>query len=300
MANKHWRCALELDQNRERVAGSESDLCDAIRRGADLRTNTPFRHNEHIDPSSDCSELIQEFCEFNQTMLVDDRWMAAHVTLRVPGGILDDFGSSRLSMSFFMYNQNGQQAIARPYLDREKGSIMPFAGVTDKDMPRYHVLSDWDGESNAPSRNFIYQFEKYDFFVGEHWEPVYAHDADGRPVDGSLDDLIGAFMEGAAVKVAVAGLCDDLSDGDPPLPHEVFIRCGSCFYYTERKIFFTETHPMVRVRPAIPVEYRSQGWDLGWLQPQTDGLLYRWLGDPYTLKFRNSRSRNAMRWFVRR
>ena len=298
---KHWRCALQLNQSRDRVAGSESDLCDAIRRGADLRTNTPFRHNEHVDPSSDSNELIQEFCEFNQTMLVDDRWVAAHVTLRVPGGYLDDFGSGRLSMSFFMYNQNGQQAIARPYLDGTEGPIMPFASSDNSQMPLYHELDNWDTRTNAPSRNFIYDFEAYGFFVGEHWEQVYAHDAAGRLVEGSLDALVEAFMEGAAVKVAVAGLCADLADAsDMPLPHEVFIRCGSCFYYTERKIFFTGTHPMVRVRAAIPVEYRSKGWDFGWLQPRTDGVLLRWLGDPYALQFTNSRSRSAMRWFVRR
>ena len=45
----NWICALELDQDRQIIAGSEKALSDAVRRGADLRVGTTFRHNEHID-----------------------------------------------------------------------------------------------------------------------------------------------------------------------------------------------------------------------------------------------------------
>ena len=33
--------------------------------------------------------------------------------------------------------------------------------------------------------------------------------------------------------------------------------------------------------------------------PRSDGLVARWLVDPYTLKFRKSEGRYAIRWFVR-
>ena len=41
------KSVLELDMNRNIISGSPKDLRDAIRRGADLRIYTEFRHNEH-------------------------------------------------------------------------------------------------------------------------------------------------------------------------------------------------------------------------------------------------------------
>ena len=72
--NFDWSCVLELDAERARSAGSEEALCDAIRRGADLRVYTEFRHNEHIDVDSDNAELIKESMDFRITYLLEDRW----------------------------------------------------------------------------------------------------------------------------------------------------------------------------------------------------------------------------------
>ena len=47
-----WTCPLVLDSSRNIVAGSQDALVRAIRRGADLRIYTEFRHNEHIDVRS--------------------------------------------------------------------------------------------------------------------------------------------------------------------------------------------------------------------------------------------------------
>ena len=58
---------LELDHNRTITGGSEAALCDAVRNGADLRVYTEFRHNEHIDVTSDCPEIVQEAAEFRVT-----------------------------------------------------------------------------------------------------------------------------------------------------------------------------------------------------------------------------------------
>ena len=38
-----WQCVLQLDQQRNVVAGSSAALIDAIQRGADLRVGTEFR-----------------------------------------------------------------------------------------------------------------------------------------------------------------------------------------------------------------------------------------------------------------
>ena len=59
------------------------------------------------------------------------------------------------------------------------------------------------------------------------------------------------------------------------------------------------SQPVVRVRPSVPLRYETRNWDFGWLMPRSDGLVARWLVDPYTLKFHKSDGRYALRWFVR-
>jgi len=96
------------------------------------------------------------------------------------------------------------------------------------------------------------------------------------------------------VKVAIRNLCADMG----ALPHEVFVQTCSGFLYPERGYFCTETQPVVRVAPAIPLSYHSRGWDFGWLIARTDGYLATLRCDPYTLRFSRSEGRAAMRWFV--
>lgn len=291
---------LTLNADRTIRQGSVDALNAAIRRGADLRIATAFRHNEHIDPASDCAELVEEVAEFRETYLVADHWSAAFMTLRLPVEIPVGFGP-RPSMSFFMYNQDGQQAIARPYLDGPPVQGEPGSSpVADHSaMPRYHQQDSWDAETNAPSSNFIYDFDSYRFLVNDRWQEVLAHAADGSVVTGSVTDLADAFRQGLPIKVGIRGLCADLTPpGEPLLDHEVFIHAGSCYYYTERNLFMTGTHPLVRVRPAIPLRYGSRGWDFGWLMARSDGQVARWLCDPYTLTFQRSQAHYALRWFV--
>ena len=119
-----WNCVLELNTERHTVTGSEKALTDAIRRGCDLRIYTEFIHNEHIDVTSDSTERIREVAEFGVTYLLEDSWAAGIMSLRQPVSLPDGFGP-RASMSFFLYNQNGQQAIARPHLDGQQSSASP-------------------------------------------------------------------------------------------------------------------------------------------------------------------------------
>jgi hypothetical protein len=296
-----WQCALELDGRREVIRGSPAALAAAIRRGADLRIYTEFIHNEHIDPMSANDELVREVSEFRATYLVEDRWCAGIITLRQPISLPDGFGP-RASMSFFMYNQDGQQAIARPYLDGAPatGTIGP-AGLDDwTAYPKYHQHDGWDAGTNAPSSNFVYDFEVFRYYVAGDWQEVLAHDSAGNASAGSIEDLAAAFEAGAEVKVAIRGLCDDLAaEGSPPLDHELFIQVGPGYYYSRQKLFIAGTHPLARVRPAIPMRYESRGWDFGWLMPRTDGRVAMLLYDPYTLAVRRKDGQFAMRWFVR-
>jgi len=302
----NWNSVLELAADRSVVAGSREALRDAIGAGADLRIYTEFRYNEHIDPESDNSELVTEVSDFRVTYLVDEeRWAAGIMSLRMPIQPPDGFGP-RPSMSFFMYNENGEQAIARPHLD---GNTAEAPLPTDSsgtgtstsqgsfNMPRYHQFDSWDAATNAPSHNFVYDFESYRFIVRGDWQEVLAHSAGGEVVSGSLEALIDAFSAGREIKVGIGQLCDDLSEEQTE--HEVFVHAGPGYYCTERKLFTVGTQPVVRVRPDVPMRYHSGGWDFGWLMPRSDGFLALWLCDPYTLEFRKVEKRCPVRWFVR-
>jgi len=295
-----WQTVLTLDTQREIDSGNTAALADAIRAGADMRVGTGFRHNEHIDPTSDCNELIREVMDFRVTYLIEDRWVAGIENLRVPILLPDGFGP-RESMSFFLYNQDGNQAIARPFLDDRPATGEPgVSPLTDwSATPKYHELENFDAETDAPSSNFIYDFEYFRYMVRPIWREMLAHDAEGNVVSGNVDALIEAFLEGAEVKIAVHNLCNDLAtDSFSALDHEVFIHLGACYNYIERRTLIGAANPVVRTRTSMPLGYSSQGWDFGWLAPRTDGHVARWLCDPYTLKFRRDAGRYAMRWFV--
>jgi len=297
----NWKCVLELGSDRSLTGGCESDLCDAIRRGADMRVYTTFRHNEHIDVTSANPELIGETTDFRITYLLDDRWTAGIINLRQPISLPDGFGP-RPSMSFFMYNQNGQQAVARLHLDGAPANGAPSPSMLDdfSAMPKYHQQDSWDAKTNAPSSNFVYDFDVFRYWVHDEWREVLAHAADGTVTAGGLDGLVEAFTHGAEVKVAMRGLCADLADNPAQAtPHEVFVHLGSCYHYTERRLFMAASHPVVRVRPTIPMRYGSKGWDFGWMMPRTDGHVAFLRYDPYTLRHDRREGRHAMRWFVR-
>jgi hypothetical protein len=300
-----WDCALELGADRCVVSGSEKNLAEVIGRAADLRIYTEFLHNEHIDVTSDSPERIKEVAEFPITYLLNETWTAGIMTLRQPIELPTGFGP-RPSMSFFMYNQNGEQAIARPFLDGRAAMGPPDPVqdeppmIADPAMKKYHMRDSWDDETNAPSHNFVYDFDVFRYFVSDDWRQVLAHDDQGRVSSGSLEDLVDAFASGSAVKIAVSGLCNGLDPKtEPDIPHELFVEAGPGYYYTQQRLFMVGSHPIVRVKPAIPMRYQSRGWDFGWLMLRTDGRLVYRRCDPYTLAFDDLISHHAVRWFVR-
>jgi len=79
-----WNCVVQLSSSRLLIKGSKASLSNAIRRGADLSIYTEFRPNEHIDVTSDNSELVQEASEFPVTNLLDNHWVAGIMSLRQP------------------------------------------------------------------------------------------------------------------------------------------------------------------------------------------------------------------------
>lgn len=296
-----WKCILQLDQQRNVVAGSTAGLVEAIGRGADLRIGTEFRHNEHIDVTSPSNELIREVAEFGVTYLIDGRWASGIMSLRQPIELPNGFGP-RPSMSFFLYNQDGTQAIARPLLDGAKtpGTRGPSPVVPPDYMPKYHQFDSWDEQTNAPSHNFVYDFDHYRFHVSDSWREVLSHSSTGEVRGGSVDDLVAAFSAGCEVKLAVGNVCSDLAaDSKASLDHELIVQGGSSYYYTDQKLFMIGTHPVVRISPAIPLRYSSDNWDFGWLMVRTDGHVVYRRCDPHSLQFSDLEMRCGVRWFVR-
>ena len=257
-----------MDEDRNLLSGCEATLVDAIRRGADLRVGTGFRHHEHIDPDSDCRDVIHEFIDFRVTYLLDDRWVAGICNLRMPVQLPDGFGP-RSPCHFLCTTRMGNRLLrvlisTVPTSDGGRNGQTNFAN-----MPRYLELDRWDDHTNAPSTNFIYKLDFYRFCVSDRWKEVLAHDADGTVQSGCLEDLVAAFNTGAELKVAIRGLCSDLPTADNSYQpeHEVFVHLGSCYYYIQNKQLIGATHPVIRVAPAIPLTYRTHGWDFGWLLP---------------------------------
>lgn len=303
---KKNRNVLELDMQRNIVGGSSEALRAAIKNAADLRIYTEFKHNEHIDTSSDNSETIREVSDFPATYLIDDKWVAAMMTLRQPVTLPGVFGP-RASMSLFMYNEDGRQACARLLLD-EKGEIptgdcpppiMFNGGGERKPMIHYHTIDEVDKDTNCPSTNFIYDFYSYKYLADDVWTEVLSHDADGNVISGSAKILEEASSAGCDLKVGIQGICDGLYGEEETLKHELFIQTGPHYYYTETGFMVAETRPFVRVKPEIPMTYKSHNWDYGWAIVRSDGQVSGLFYDPYTLKTRRTYGKKAMRWFVK-
>lgn len=296
-----WSCVLELDEKRKAVKGSEALLCDAVRRGADLRIYTEFKYNEHIDPQSNNSEPVLEISDFPVTYLIDDCWVAGIMSQRQPINLPGIFGA-RPSMSFFLYNQNGAQAIACPFFDGKAPSGKPGPSPTeeDKSFSKYHKIDLWDADTNALSSNFIFDFGSFRFCVRDDWKEVLSHTEDGTIISGSINLLSEALSNGSEIKVSIKNLCKDLTpETSHNTAHEVFIKTCACWFCTEQKMFVAGTNPLVRVRPNIPLVYSSNAWDFGWMILRTDGYAVKRICNPYTLKFTDTLQNFAVRWFAR-
>lgn len=292
-----YKTVLSLNTKRDIIAGSENALIDAVNRGADLRIYTEFNYEEHIEPGSLNKELVKEVSDFRVTYLIDKRHVAAIMNLRMPVNPPKGF-HERPSWSFFMYNQNGQQAIARPFLDH-KAAEQPCGAcppVSPSNMPKYHTLSSYDDYSNAPCSNFIYDFDNFGFMVQDNWTEVFAHDESGKTISGSFDAFMDAFTAGADMKVGIINL---FNKDKNQLNYEIFTHCGPGYYNTKSRIYCMSTQPTVVVEPAIPMVYKTNNWSSGNILVRTDGEIEYWFCNPYTMEYAKKRTNAAMRYFVR-
>jgi hypothetical protein len=312
-----WKCALELRPDRSVASGSHALLAEAIGRGADLRVYTEFLHEEHIAPFS-CTPNIgdprnngvyREVIDFRETILVDGQipgvpGVAGITTLRQPLEPLTGFNGTQPKMSFFLYNDDGQQACAQVLLDDSPTTGQIGTRVIEPrpaNAPKMSETEAFDVGTSGPSRNFIYDMEVYRYFVRDEWTEVLSHDEHGRVKSGSFDALERAQTEAREIKVGLRDLCADL--GVPGGPsHEVFSLAGSGFTHTKRKTHEVLTHPLIRVapgNPAIPLKYASNNWDVSWISIRTTGEAVRRTLHPYTRTWSDHPMRLGCRWFVR-
>lgn len=138
-----WSTVLELAPDRSVAGGSKEALADAIRRGADLRIYTEFLYEEHILPGGGDPALngpIREVIDFRETLLIDDRYVAAITTLRQPLEPPHGFNGRDPKMSFFMYSMDGDQALANLVFGEVAEPAAPGERrvvPTPADMPRW-------------------------------------------------------------------------------------------------------------------------------------------------------------------
>lgn len=305
-----WLMVLELGPDRAVRAGSKAALAAAIGRGADLRVYTEFLFEEHIVPGGtddpDQDGLIREVIDFRETILVEGRHVAAITTQRQPLAPPFGFNGTDPKMSFFMYTGDADQALANLVLGALDDAPAPGVTITEPappDMPKMSAQEYADVGTSGPSRNFVYDMERYRFFVRDDWEEVLAHTADGTVTGGSFDALEAAQIAGREIKVGIADLAGDLAaehrSPDGGAAHEVFTPIGSGFLHTGPRLYAALTHPTVRVAAAEPMRYRSGNWDLAWIFLRTDGRARIRHLDPYTRDWHERDARLACRWFAR-
>ena len=59
------------------------------------------------------------------------------------------------------------------------------------------------------------------------------------------------------------------------------------------------THPLIRVKPQIPLVYESKNWDFGWAVVRTNGVGFIRKIDPYSLQFTDFERKFEVQWYVR-
>ena len=291
---ENWKCVLKLDKARKIIEGSTGALAAAVKQGADMRISTTFNYSEHMSEPDSSEGLVRELMKFPVSYWLDGDHSAGIQTTRYPADC--SFGFLDLpSLSFFLNNDNGQNGIARIYLDGK-----PRERSTPKsEETLYKIFDSSDSGTIYPSENFSYEFDHYCWWVNDSWQQVLFHDSDGKVIQGSLEALQDAQRNGRRLKVGVRNLCADLAQpDDTPLNHEVFVELHSIYSHEDSGFLGGESDPIIRVAPSVPLKYKSHCWNYGWILPRTDGIVHHLITDPAEKKFIRKEGRYAIKWFV--
>ena len=222
--------------------------------------------------------------DFRETIVIGDAYAAGITTLRQ--ALQPPFGfNGGPKMSFFLYTVDGEQACANVVFgEPDPAAAFGTQVITPSpaDMPKMGPDEVFDLGTIAPSRNFVYDFERYRYFVRDAWEELDSFDAIER-----------AQVAGLEIKAGIRGLMGGGAE------HEVFVGVGSGFLHTGPRLYSCLTHPLVRIAPAVPLRYASGNWDVAWVFLRTDGFAIVRRLDPQKREWSDREERFAMRWFAR-
>jgi hypothetical protein len=72
-----------------------------------------------------------------------------------------------------------------------------------------------------------------------------------------VEELAHEFAQGRYVKAGIKGICSDLGkDAGEVIPHELFVECGSCDYYTGQRLVIAGTRRSRRTGSPLAVLHR--------------------------------------------
>lgn len=289
--------AMTLNPKREIVQGSVEKLNGLIAAGADLKVSTGFTFNEHIDINAKDDQTVIETSTFAQTVIIDNHWSAAFMTLRQPVELPHGFGHAN-SLSLFLYNQNGLQAMAKLILDGQVEKALNH-DTDDFGYVKNHLISMSDQGTLGVSRNFIYDFDFMAFSLDDTYKELYANSKEGLCVGGSIDVMAEAYAKGRGIKLAVSDLSEALW-GKSSHSDEHFLPCASSYYLTREKVMITNSLPFISVPADIPLTYKTRSYKYCWLVARSDGRVEIRSYSPFENKWLTQAMRTKLRWFASR
>jgi len=287
--------AMTLNPKLEIIQGSVVNLNSLLAAGADLKVSTGFTFNEHIDINSKDDQTVAETSTFAQTVIIDDHWSAGFMTLRQPVELPNGFGTAN-SLSLFLYNQNGLQAMAKLVLDGQVEKALNN-DTDDFGYVKNHLISMNDQGTCGVSRNFIYDFDFMAFSLNDIYEELFANSKEGICVGGSIDGMAEAYAKGRGIKLAVKDISEALW-GKSTHSDEHFLHCASSYYLTKEKVMIASSLPFISVPADIPLTYKARSYKYCWLVARSDGRVEIRSYSPFENKWLTQTMRTKLRWFA--
>ncbi len=275
----NWTRICSVREDFRPAEGSVGAVAEAVRRGADLRRFSTY------DPES--TGLVEETMSLQTTWVIDDDHVGGLSTLRHPVDCGLDFWA-RPTIAYWIFN------VAAP----SSSAMVPLDG-----QPADGATASWIRVDNTPFERALDQewlSKQYHWWVRNEWEEVCCHDEHGTPSKGSWEEVRSAANDGCELKVGIRNLWSHLaSPGEDRVDHEVFTSCGTQFAHVDGGFFGALTTPTFLVRPDIPLKFRDDIIEPGWLLVRTDGRVRRQTLNVSTLKWEQTWSRYGVRWFAR-
>lgn len=255
MANT-WRLALEQTSDLKIVAGSLTEVAEAVRRGADLRLYM-------------VTETYEETLYFQQTY----------------SGAGDAFA--------------GIMSHHHSYVHRGTIPRQPYISFFRYDTSGAFSQVKWMLDNTVLDESQAYPYRVYRWYVCDRWRVVYEHDADGKRIQGDLDELKEQMRTGRTIKVGVRGLfgmTEAEEDSRERRPDEIsFISCMQPLIEKEHVLSNCDFALIGAAR--WPFAWKD-GLAVAMMQPSTSGEIVCFWAEPGKLPFRRIVPRRAMQWLV--